>query len=86
MIDFFERTIGLWIILGLIFIVVGIQYCGNTNSNYPTQKGIGFDVIEIDSCEYLIGGSAYQGYMAHKGNCKFCAKRKLENNLKDVLK
>ena len=43
----------------------------------------GFNVIVIDSCEYLYkkyevrGGYAGYGYgfMAHKGNCKFCAER-----------
>lgn len=37
-------------------------------------------VVEIDSCEYLIGNTAcgYQGYgyMTHKGNCKYCAERR----------
>ena len=44
----------------------------------------GFDVIVIDSCEYLIktekrgGGnwSTCSGYMAHKGNCRFCEERR----------
>ena len=35
-----------------------------------------FDVIEIDSCEYLIGSVGYKGYMAHKGNCKYCEQRR----------
>ncbi len=42
--------------------------------------------VVIDSCEYLIGnryepGTGY-GYLAHKGNCKYCAerrKRELQN-------
>ena len=44
----------------------------------------GFDVIVIDSCEYLIktekrGGADWStraGYMSHKGNCKFCEERR----------
>lgn len=43
----------------------------------------GFDVIEIDSCEYLIkivkyrngNGSTAYGLMSHKGNCKYCEER-----------
>lgn len=43
----------------------------------------GFKVIVIDSCEYLIkteqSGGGYRGYgygyLAHKGNCKFCKER-----------
>lgn len=51
-------------------------------SDYPTN----LHVVEIDSCEYLIG-SRYEtskgfGYLSHKGNCKYCAerrKRELQN-------
>jgi len=49
----------------------------------PTKKtrtieninGTCFDVIVIDSCEYVIAGVGYKGYMAHKGNCKYCEQR-----------
>lgn len=37
-------------------------------------------VIEIDSCEYIYGTALYQGYLAHKGNCKYCEKRRKEND------
>ena len=44
----------------------------------------GFQVIVIDSCEYLIkerketrGHNGYGfGLMSHKGNCKFCEERR----------
>ena len=44
----------------------------------------GFQVIVIDSCEYLIKERketmGYRGYglgfMSHKGNCKFCEERR----------
>lgn len=41
----------------------------------------GFQVIVIDSCEYLIreetrGHYLGFGYMSHKGNCKFCEERR----------
>lgn len=48
------------------------------------QRWHGFKVIVIDSCEYLIKTvevspgmrcATSAGYLAHKGNCKFCAKR-----------
>ena len=38
-------------------------------------NGTCFDVIEIDSCEYVIANAGYKGYMAHKGNCKYCEQR-----------
>jgi len=45
-----------------------------------------FAVIEIDSCEYVVSlGSGYRGYMAHKGNCKHCAKKRKEE-IRKVLR
>ena len=39
-----------------------------------------YAVVVIDSCEYIVKSSydGYQGfgYMAHKGNCKFCKERR----------
>ena len=48
------------------------------------QRWHGFKVIVVDSCEYLVkaeekGAGQYAtraGYMAHKGNCRFCAERR----------
>ena len=40
----------------------------------------GFNIIIIDSCEYLkkseCGGYHGYGYFAHKGNCRFCKERR----------
>ena len=35
-----------------------------------------YDIIVIDSCEYIQWGMSY-GYLSvtHKGNCRYCAKR-----------
>lgn len=45
-----------------------------------------FTVIEIDSCEYVISlGTGYRGYMAHKGNCKHCTKKRIEE-MRKVLR
>lgn len=48
------------------------------------ERWKGFEVIVIDSCEYLIssdkesyGTSGFgYGYFAHKGNCRFCEERR----------
>ena len=41
-------------------------------------------VIDIDSCEYiyysLSGGYQAEGYLAHKGNCKYCKARQEKLN------
>ena len=53
------------------------------------SNAVNLRVVVIDSCEYLIGNSAFgyqgYGYMTHKGNCKYCAerrKRELDANKK----
>jgi hypothetical protein len=44
-----------------------------------THKFENYDVVVIDSCEYILWGISY-GYMniTHKGNCKYCVKRYLK--------
>jgi len=44
-----------------------------------------FAVIEYDSCEYIFRSSGHQGFLAHKGNCKYCAKRR-KQELQDIIK
>jgi len=47
--------------------------------NYKeTYEGNQIVVVEFDSCEYIVFGA---NKMAHKGNCKYCAKR-LDDKLK----
>ena len=35
-----------------------------------------FGVCVYDSCEYLIAAHGYSGFLAHKGNCRFCKERR----------
>ena len=43
-------------------------------------RDVTFYVVEIDSCEYIMGRSCSgyngYGYLSHKGNCKYCAERR----------
>ena len=53
-------------------------------SRTEKDSAIEYDVIEIDSCEYIIVQSrTYYGYIttsiAHKGNCKYCKKGIVQN-------
>ena len=63
----------------IIFIVslLTLTACNETRKTRTVESvgGTVFDVIEVDSCEYLIGSAGYKGYMAHKGNCKYCEQR-----------
>lgn len=59
----------------LVFILVLIIGC--VNHTPKTRNVGGFEIVEVDSCEYLrrsdIGGFSY---FAHKGNCKYCTERR----------
>ena len=50
-----------------------------------TYKPSTYKTYTIDSCEYIgyAVGSQY-GYLAHKGNCRFCKKRR-EKELKEFV-
>lgn len=48
----------------------------------------GFNIIIVDSCEYLKSkepaGYAGYGFFAHKGNCRFCEERR-QKELKELV-
>lgn len=59
--------------IGLLFVLLlSMEYCIDSDRDIRGNDGGGYDVVVIDSCEYLVRQSGYSGYMAHKGNCKFC--------------
>lgn len=43
-----------------------------------------FGICVYDSCEYLIAAHGYKGFLAHKGNCRFCKERRQEELKKFV--
>ena len=49
------------------------------NTQIKIFDNVSYQIIIIDSCEYIIGkdDSPYNGgyFLTHKGNCKFCTKR-----------
>ena len=51
----------------------------NKNKNCP------FNIIIIDSCEYINRGVYGGAVLVHKGNCKFCAERR-KQELKELIK
>lgn len=54
----------------LAMIMVGCEKKGYKDGNID-----GFDIIIVDSCEYIYTSVGYSGVMAHKGNCRFCLER-----------
>ena len=75
-------------------LLLTILSCGCHEVNTP-RKDTGFLVrkdkdpliiVEVDSCEYLLGDWGNQTVLTHKGNCKFCLERtntKLNTNDKN---
>lgn len=50
--------------------------CDRYNKTISTVNGRNIKTYVIDECEYVgsvVGGS--RDFLAHKGNCKFCAER-----------
>lgn len=49
----------------------------------------GFNIVVIDSCEYLKKTDARShqgyGYFAHKGNCKYCKERR-QKEVEELIK
>ena len=68
---------------------------GKTKVKYQINNN-GFQTIVIDSCEYLIKSEYHSkdynstewgyGYMAHKGNCRFCKERRQKELEELVIK
>ena len=63
-------------------LLVFLQSCEMPEGNRQSKDG--YSVIVIDSCEYIeVKGmlGADNGYysLTHKGNCKFCKTRNLNN-------
>lgn len=68
-------------------MMAGCEY--KTDAEIEEAKRLyGFNIVVIDSCEYLVKTRAIVnqgfGYFAHKGNCKFCAERR-KQELKELV-
>lgn len=59
----------------LCIVVVVVINCRSQKDIAKSVTSDDFAVIEYDSCEYIIRDVPYKGFLAHKGNCKYCEKR-----------
>lgn len=55
----------------IIFLLASCEEKEKNKENYVD----GFHVVVVDSCEYICTTRVHSGYMAHKGNCKYCLER-----------
>lgn len=69
-------------LVGYILLVCTLLTSCNNKSNYaPSTTDLEYKIIEIDKCEYIIityhefADYAGYGFLAHKGNCKYCQQR-----------
>lgn len=46
----------------------------------------GFATLTYDSCEYVFKTAGYKGFLAHKGNCRFCKERRQKKLEELVIK
>lgn len=71
------------IALSTMLVAVIFCGCGSNNSEQPKEplnkvQKVEYgtsQVLEIDSCEYVVWNYSYAGGIVHKQNCKFCAER-----------
>lgn len=71
--------------LFLALMALLLMSCGQ-KARTEKDSAIEYDVIEIDSCEYIMVQSrTYQDFVitniSHKGNCKYCKER---NNTEQI--
>ena len=68
------------ILLALTVLIIGCdqqQYANDITKD-------DFGVCVYDSCEYLIAVYGYKGFLAHKGNCRFCKERR-QKEMKELI-
>ena len=63
-------------ILAMLLLAAVFSSCNNENNKSEVNKDYNsYEIIKLDSCEYVVFRELYKGGICHKGNCKFCAVR-----------
>jgi hypothetical protein len=57
----------------IIMVMLGVIGCSSHKISEPEGK---FRVLTYDGCQYVYRSVGHKGYLAHKGNCYFCEKRR----------
>jgi hypothetical protein len=66
--------------------VLVIAGCLSDQQEARMYERTGFATLTFDSCEYVFKVAGYKGFLAHKGNCKFCAERRQKELEELVIK
>lgn len=66
----------------LLFALMALLMSCANSPRTETDSFLEYEVIEIDSCEYILiqsstyGVDTYIKNIVHKGNCKYCEERR----------
>lgn len=63
-------------IILLAFTALIMVGCISDEKEAKIYESEGFATLTYDGCEYVFKTAGYKGFLAHKGNCKFCAERR----------
>ena len=60
--------------------------CISDEEEASIYENDGFATLTYDSCEYVFKTAGYKGFLAHKGNCRFCQERRQKELEELVIK
>ena len=60
--------------------------CISDKEKAKIYENDGFATLTYDSCEYVFKTAGYKGFLAHKGNCRFCKERRQKELEELVIK
>lgn len=66
----------------LILTLTAIMMVGCDKSKSISSVD-GYNIVIVDSCEYIRNGNYYGNVITHKGNCKYCQER-MKKMIKEV--
>jgi hypothetical protein len=69
----------------LSFTALMIVGCISNEEEAKIYENDGFATLTYDSCEYVFKTTPYKGFLAHKGNCRFCKERR-QKELEELVK
>ena len=73
-------------IILLALTALMIVGCISDEEEAKIYEDDGFATLTYDSCEYVFKISGYKGFLAHKGNCRFCKERRQKELEELVIK
>ena len=59
----------------IVLALLATMMVGCAEETPKSNRVDGFNIITVDSCEYIVRSYYKGGVMAHKGNCKYCLER-----------